>query len=274
MMSKINYLESSRVYKGFHYSILKPYMLEYLHKRTAEMFKQVVKIFNANNIQYMICGGTLLGAYTTGRFIPWDDDLDVCVFEEDYEKAAKCLIRDLSDGAVLQCPKTDSNYYLGWMKVRDQFSHVHPDAPMFKENGVWIDIYKLIKVEEKDIPFVVAEENIGYLKRRLSAGGMTKEEYKQRVISGELIEKLEAAKEKAEKSTIKGEEYIIWSASKVSIKKDWLFPLRKLRFEGICVTTFDKAESYLRQHYGEKFNEFPADECRRVGINKIELLNP
>lgn len=37
-----NYLERSKVYKGYHYSILKPEMLEYLHSRTLEMMKVVL----------------------------------------------------------------------------------------------------------------------------------------------------------------------------------------------------------------------------------------
>lgn len=268
-----NYLITAKGYKGFHYSILEPKMLEYLHKRTINMFKQVVEILDKNNIQYMICGGTLLGAFTTGCFIQWDDDLDVCIFEEDYKKATKCLIRELSEDIVLQCPQTDPNYYLGWMKVRDLNSHVYPDAPTFRENGVWIDIYKLVKAKETDVPFIVAEEHIEYLKRRLATGGITKEEYNQRIIHGQLLEKLETAKVKMRKGTSKAEEYIIWSASKVSIKKEWIYPLKKLNFEGLCVTTFNKAEEYLKQHYGEQYSELPLDEFRRVGINKVEFTD-
>ncbi len=114
-MSKNDYLEKSRAYKGYHYSVLDSSALDYLHQRTLEMFKQVKCIFEANSIRYMICGGTLLGAIGggNGHFIPWDDDFDVCIFEEDYERAVDCLTNEetgLSDGAVLQCVKTDPNW--------------------------------------------------------------------------------------------------------------------------------------------------------------------
>lgn len=275
-MGESNYLEKSRSYKGYHYTVLNPKELEYLHSRTLEMFKQVKNIFDKNNIRYMICGGTLLGAIGSGHFIPWDDDFDVCIFEEDYEKAVECLTDKnigLSDDVVLQCQKTDPNYYLGWMKVRDQRSHTYPDAPKFKENGVWIDLYKLMKVKESDISLVQVQEEINYLNRRLSVGGLTQEEYKERIRIGKLNEKLKRAKEEQIMKNMLGTNrnvYMICSASKVILKEEWVEPLRKVTFEGIDVTTFGNAEEYLKQHYGDSYMEFPPDEMRRIGLIKIK----
>ena len=62
IMVQGDYLEKSKAYKGYHYSLLEPAAFDYLHSRTLEMFKQVKEIFEANHIRYMICGGTLLGA--------------------------------------------------------------------------------------------------------------------------------------------------------------------------------------------------------------------
>ena len=278
-MARSDYLEKSKKYKGFHYSVLKPEALDYLHKRTLEMFKQVKSIFDANQIRYMICGGTLLGALGGGKghFIPWDDDFDVCIFEEDYEKAVLCLTdknNGLSNGAVLQCVETDPNYYLGWMKVRDQNSHTYPDAPKFKENGVWIDLYKIVKRRSVDVPVLLAEESVNYLNRRLSVGGLTQEEYDKRISEGSLMEKIESAK-KLRSENLKSEDvrdvYIIWSASKVVLEKEWVLPLKTVKFEGLDVTTFGKAEEYLVQHYGDNYCELPPDEMRRVGLTKIDF---
>lgn len=96
-MSKEGYLQKSRTYKGYHYSVLKPEMLDYLHKRTLEMMKEILPIFEKNNIRYAICGGTLLGAVTTTKFIPWDD-FDVCVFDEDYDRMKELLIASSHNG--------------------------------------------------------------------------------------------------------------------------------------------------------------------------------
>lgn len=234
------------------------------------MFKQVVKIFDANGIKYMVCGGTLLGAATTHKFIPWDDDFDVCIFEEDYERATTLLIEQLTDDAVLQCTKTDPNYYLGWMKVRDQRSHVYPDAPRFKENGVWIDLYKLVKMKKKEVPYIIAKENIDYLKRRLDAGGFTDEQFEARIKDGNLYEKLSDAEKLLKESDDDSDVYMIWSASKITLDANWILPLKHFEFEGMNVTSFAGAEDYLSQHYGDSYNELPPDELRRIGINRID----
>ena len=39
-----------------------------------------------HGIRYFICGGTLLGAARDGRFIPWDDDVDVVVLRDDFRR--------------------------------------------------------------------------------------------------------------------------------------------------------------------------------------------
>lgn len=276
-METSRYLEKSKVYKNYHYSAIAEEQLEYLHRRTLEMFDQVKVIFDQNKIDYMVCGGTLLGAISGGKgFIPWDDDFDLCVFEEDYDRAVQCLTDEvcgLKDGAVLQCKETDANYYLGWMKVRDQNSHVYPDAPAFRENGVWIDLYKIVKTREVDVPVLVAKEAMDYLDRRLAAQGITQEEYQNRFSQGKLRENYENALELRRDNNEGARErtvYVIWSASKVMLEEEWLRPIREVQFEGRMVTTFHRAEEYLIRHYGEGYQQYPPEELRRIGICRID----
>jgi len=267
-----NYLETSKKYKGFHYSVLSKEQLEYLHNRTIQIFRYIKDIFDKNNIRYMVCGGTLLGAVTTGKFIPWDDDFDMCLFEEDYEKAIDLLINNCPADIIVQCAKTEPHYFHGWVKVRDVNSSVEPATQSYENNGVWVDLYKLTKTKEKEIPYKIAKEHLDYLKRRLNAGDISKAEFKKRVKAASLYKKIFSTKMAALFSTANDDKYIIWSASKIVLNKEWVLPLKNCTFENIEVSTFNMAEEYLKQHYGESYRSLPKEELRRVGINNVKIF--
>ena len=263
------YLKRSRVYKGFHYSVLKPEMIQYLHTKTLEMLRIIIPIFERESIRYFICGGTLLGAVTTGHFIPWDDDIDICVLEDDYDRMIETLLPELPDWMQLQCSQTEPNYYHGWAKVRDKESHVYPDEPLYRYNGVWIDLYKLTLVKEKDVQRLVLQEHLDYLNRRCAVGGLSEQERDKRIAENDLLYKLKAERTNAENNNDVSETYVIWSASKIKVSPVMCTTRKSYSFEGIALQSFNHAEEYLKQHYGNCFADLPPEDARRVGINRI-----
>ena len=265
------YLAKSKVYKGFHYSVLSHEMYDYHHSTTFRMMKEIVSIFEKHQIKYTLVGGTLLGAVTLHDFIPWDDDVDIAVFEQDYEAAMQHLQAELSPQFVLQCNETEPNYYLGWAKVRDRASHVYPDAPLYKENGVWVDVYKLSLMRKKDYDFNVAKENFDYVIRRYKKGGLTKAELTSRIKKGHLKSAVFWAWVRRLFARQTGKIYMIRSASKIAIDAESVFPLQRIVFRDLEVNAIRDADGYLKEHYGESYGVFPPDSDRRVGINRIEF---
>ena len=66
-----------------------------------EILEVVDKICRKHGLQYFADGGTLLGTVRHKGFIPWDDDVDICLKRRDYETFAKVALEELPEGWVM-----------------------------------------------------------------------------------------------------------------------------------------------------------------------------
>ena len=100
-----------------------------------------------NNIQYWLAYGTLLGAVRHQGFIPWDDDIDIVMFRDDYEKFLKTYNTQASQYKVLSL--NDAAYYYEFAKVIDTETSVSEDSvEAIPEMGVWVDIFPIDFVDK------------------------------------------------------------------------------------------------------------------------------
>lgn len=58
---------------------------------TAKLMIALDKILSNNNLEYWFGYGSLLGAYVRGGYIPWDDDIDICMHRDDFHKLLDIL---------------------------------------------------------------------------------------------------------------------------------------------------------------------------------------
>ena len=58
---------------------------------TAKLMAALDKILSDNNLEYWFGYGSLLGAYTRGGYIPWGDDVDICMHRDDFGKLLELL---------------------------------------------------------------------------------------------------------------------------------------------------------------------------------------
>ncbi len=120
-----------------------------VQKIELEILLEFDRICKKNNITYQLFAGTLLGAIRHKGFIPWDDDIDVCMLRKDYEKFIDCCKKDLDSKYFLQDRNSDKNTILQFAKIRKNntifINHMEKDSGM--HHGIYIDIFPLDNVK-------------------------------------------------------------------------------------------------------------------------------
>lgn len=84
-----------------------------------EMVKVFIGICDKYGFKYFAVSGTLLGAVRHKGFIPWDDDIDLTMPREDYEKFLSVAQNELPSYMFLQCNKTEKEYPTGHAQIRN-----------------------------------------------------------------------------------------------------------------------------------------------------------
>ncbi len=79
---------------------------------------EVDRVCRANNIRYCIAYGTLLGAIRSKGFIPWDDDVDVVMTREEYDKFTRVANQLNPSICFFQDNDTEASYPWGYGKIR------------------------------------------------------------------------------------------------------------------------------------------------------------
>lgn len=117
-----------------------------------EMLKLVDEICRKYDLTYFAIGGTALGAVRHNGMIPWDDDIDIAMPREDYNKFLKVLEKDLPEGYHVQNFFTEP-------KTPFYFTKIRKDNTLFVEyylrdypihHGIFIDIFPFDNVPENE----------------------------------------------------------------------------------------------------------------------------
>ena len=92
-------------------------ILKKLQKTELEILKDFVKICDKYNLPYFATGGTAIGALRHQGFIPWDDDIDVCMLRKDYEKFMEVAPQEMGDRYAFMTTETEPRYPLMFGKM-------------------------------------------------------------------------------------------------------------------------------------------------------------
>lgn len=112
--------------------------------RMLDMLIYIDSVCQNNNIKYWLSSGTCLGAVRHGGFIPWDDDVDIELLKDDYDRLIKILRENENDEFVVQTHHDDPNYIMDFGKLRDKTTKVNEVFGidnLYKHQGLFVDIF-------------------------------------------------------------------------------------------------------------------------------------
>lgn len=252
-------------------------VIERLHTIQLNILAEFDRVCKKNNINYFLICGTCLGAIRHKGFIPWDDDIDVGMFVEDYDRFVKCS-KDFRKNYFLQTTETDENFRVPIARVRANNTTLIEDDFIDCDihHGIFMDVYPLYSYPESKIKGkILSYESILY--RLLLLDRVPKNHGKiSRIISGAML-KLYSKKRRAKKIAKISEKMRKNKASNkvaflygldVNLKKtivyekDWFVPQAIVDFCGLKYPIPGKWDTYLTSKYGD-YMQLPPLEKRK-----------
>ena len=113
-------------------------IMEYIHE-----------VCDKIGVKYFLAYGSLIGAVRHQGFIPWDDDMDICMLRDDYEKLQDYLIANPSERYQVMSYKNNRNYVYPFMKVMDNQTYlIEEDVRIDSNMGIYVDIFPVDGYED------------------------------------------------------------------------------------------------------------------------------
>lgn len=126
--------------------------LQAIQEAERSMLRRIVAVCEQEGIEYFVIGGTTLGVVRHGGFIPWDDDIDIGMTREHYERFLALAPDKLGDGVFLQTVDSDPQSPFPYAKVRLDgtvfLEYAHRRLAMHP--GVFVDIFPYDNIPDGD----------------------------------------------------------------------------------------------------------------------------
>mgnify|MGYP000955726311 CR=1 FL=1 len=249
-----------------------------LQKISLEILDYFDAFCNANNLKYTLCGGACIGALRHEGFIPWDDDIDIHMFRDDYERLFT-LWKNYPHTKNYNFIRTTKDKFCDTMLT--QISDIK--TTFIKSNQTHLNIDHGVKLEI--IPLDGAPE--GKVKRNIqlfwalifylfNRGFAPKNRGKFAEIIGDILLKLiksqksrskiwtfaqqKMTKYKIENSSHLTELCVTWKYMKLRYPKEIFEGERRVSFEGRMLPIPMKAEEYLETAFGNYLELPPLEE--------------
>lgn len=248
--------------------------LKEIQKEETEILVKTLSYFNANNIKYSIFAGTLLGAVRHQGFIPWDDDIDLAIDRDNYNRLIECLRKD---GCCVSNDLKAIGFELDnapWPFLKIINTKIRLTAAGSMDANLWIDIFPIdgypdnSKNYDKRLNKMIKKMR---LKWSVIYNSYSKNKVKK--ILKFFLAKFINIKKTTNKYINLCSQYKIdeckfvnnnaWGVGESEkFSKDFIGKYKKYVFENIEVMGLEKGKEWLEKRYGDDFMSLPAAEKR------------
>ena len=234
-----------------------------------EILKTIDKVCKKHNIEYWLDFGTLLGAVRHGGFIPWDDDVDICMMAKDYEKF--CAVAE-------QEFKNTCCYFKRVPSQIGKVLHIEfvPTSDKEWKKFIYWQLKGKLCFAVDIFPYYPSDKSIEEINEAIIKGKQAKSNASRHLKSYKDFEMVEQVTNNAQKHLISdngrniflGLETIPYKP-RVYPKTDF-FPLKTLKFEGYDFPVPNKYDKLLNMVYGNYW-EFPMHSHNHLDLGSLDL---
>ena len=223
-----------------------------------DIMDEVHRVCVKNDIKYALIAGSALGIVNYKGFIPWDDDIDICIEKKDWPRFIEALKKDLADDYYFQCFETDKRYnvLIPSMKIRKKNTCIEEVNFLLKNrcksgDGIFVDVVIYDNIAENKwvdeinrtkikllMPLMVLLDNIHF-------NPVLLKKWVKR-IAAKYGRKHQNSKLTSQTIAIPWEKFL---KEPIFLKED-VYPFKLYDFEGRKFYSYNNIEKILKQWYG------------------------
>lgn len=247
-----------------------------LRKIQMDILSYVDKVCHEQNIKYSISGGTLIGAVRHKGFIPWDDDIDIMLTRQEYDKLVKALSGDYEDSKPYKIltHSISKDFQFPYAKIVDERTILRENVKGCKDFGVFVDVFPIDYIPKSGVNLLFSRMRFLYnilILKRLTTN--RKRSFLKNatiklsqiilapVSSDRILDKMDAIARKAGRQTTDKMACLVWGYGKKEIipagvhQKHCMLP-----FEDRTYMAIADYNTYLTNLYGDYMKLPPKDK--------------
>lgn len=263
--------------------------LKHLQQVEMKILKYFIGVCEENNLTYFIYGGSLLGTIRHKGFIPWDDDIDVIMFREDFEKLNKIFEKNIDQKYRFINVLNEETYHytFGRLMLKNTIFQEWWANQVDYTPNIFIDVFILDNIPKNKFKRFIHKWS-SFLLNQLTIHTFIKFDNESKLkkniqqLAYYLIKILPISPYSIKKKCIKTftkyenqdcDEVCDFPAicqMPIYYKTDWL-PLKKAKFENLEVNIPNDYDKILTRTYGDYMKLPPKDKRFRPAPERIDF---